>query len=134
MFKIEPVQDKEKQKELCGLFGCEFAEDFFSYYMYDMKSGKPMGFSQFEINGNSGFIKDLTELPEDNDVEAMFILGRQTMNFINACGGIECYAADNGNDPRLLHAIGFRKNDDGEWRATLEGMFDGKCDGHEVKL
>ena len=130
MFKIEPIQDKSRQKELCEIFGIEYDELSFGYYMYDYESKSPMGISQFEINGNSGYIKDLCEFPGLNDTEAMFILGRQTMNFIDLCGAHKCKASVAGTDNSLLKAIGFTLNDD-EFFADMTGFFDGsRCGGH----
>ena len=131
MFKIEPIQDKSRQKELCEIFGIEYDELSFGYYMYDYESKSPMGISQFEINGNSGYIKDLCEFPGLNDTEAMFILGRQTMNFINLCGSNLCYASDKIFDKKLLSSIGFKQKDDnGLLFCDTSGMFDGKCGNH----
>ena len=78
MFKIEPVQEKSKQKELCDIFSVEYREEYFSYIMFDIESGDLMGFSQFEIKSESGYISDIREIKGGSDNEAMFILGRQT--------------------------------------------------------
>ncbi len=128
MFKIEPVQDKSKQKELCDLFSAEYNEDFFGYYMYDINTLAAMGFSQFEINGDSGYIKDLRSPKGEFDREAMFILGRQTMNFIDKCGAHKCYAALNAGDEQLLSSIGFKSLSEGRLYCDMRGMFDGHCD------
>ncbi len=127
MFKIEPVQDKAKQKEVCKLFEIKYSDDLFGYFMYDLDSGEPMGFSQFEINGESGYIKDLRSPKGEFDREAMFILGRQTMNFIDSCGSHFCYAADDAGDEQLLSSIGFKLNENGKLFSDMRGMFDGHC-------
>ena len=128
MFKIEPIQDKTRQKELCDLFKIEFSEDLFGYYMYDLSTDSPMGISQFEINGECGYIKDLKEFDGLCDNEAMFILGRQTMNFIDACGAHFCLAREDGGDKQLLSSIGFKaKNEEGFLVCDMNGMFSGHC-------
>lgn len=134
MFKIEPIQDKTRQKEICKLCFAEFRPDFFAYYMYDMTSGEPMGMSQFEIGEGYGYISELLPAQGCDDYEAMFILGRQTMNFIDFSGAHKCFASADGAEEKLLHAIGFRKDALGKWSIDMTGMFDGKCDGHTVKL
>ena len=92
-----------------------------------------MGMSQCEILGDGGYIYDIKEAPDSNDKEAMFILGRQTMNFIDLCGAHTCRASINAGEPKLLSAIGFSiKND--EYYCDMTGMFDGRCDGHEKKI
>ncbi len=133
MFKITPVQDKALQKEISELCGREFRPDALAYQMYDIKSGEIMGFSQFDIS-ECGYIYDLCEPEGRSDFEAMFILGRQTMNFIDSCGAHVCRTSDFSADQKLLHAIGFRKNENNEYFADMTGMFDDHCDGHEIKL
>ncbi len=128
MFKITPIQDKENQKEICDLCGAEFRYDAFAYMMYDLDTKEIMGMSQFEV-GDVGYIFDLREPPERNDFEAMFILARQTMNFIDLCGVHSCYIAENAGDDRLIRAVGF-KNTDGRLFCDMTGMFSGHCGGH----
>ena len=128
MFKITPIQDKSRQKEICKLCGAEFRPEAFAYQMYDLDGGEIMGMSQFEI-GESGYIYDIKEAPDRDDFEAMFILARQTMNFIDLCGTHTCYADKNAGNERLLKAIGFKENN-GKYLCDMKGMFDGHCDGH----
>ena len=129
MFKITPIQDKTRQKEICELCGAEFRPEAFAYQMYDLDSGEIMGMSQFEI-GNGGLIYDIKEAPDKYDFEAMFILARQTMNFIDLCGVHTCYAEKNASSERLLTAIGF-KEANGKYYCDMAGMFDGHCGGHK---
>ena len=133
MFKIAPCADKSRQKEICELCGAEFKPDAFAYQMIDVEDGHLMGMSQFDIS-ESGYIYNIKEANDLSDFEAMFILGRQTMNFIDSCGAHTCHAAADAGDEKLLHAIGFKKQDNGEYFRDMTGMFDGHCDGHEVKL
>ena len=132
MFKITPVQSKEEQIELCRLCNADYRDGAFAYIMFDIETGDVMGMSQFEI-GESGYIYDIKEAPSHDDFEAMFILGRQTMNFIDTCGAHTCYADKGAGAERLLKAIGFKKNDDRLY-CDMTGMFDGHCSGHKVEL
>ena len=125
MFKITPIEEKTRQKELCDLCGIKYIPLAFAYQMYDMDTGDIMGMSQFEI-GEFGYIYDIAEAPDHNDFEAMFILARQTMNFIDYCEVHICYADDNCADEEFLKAIGFKKNGD-KYFCDMNGMFDGKC-------
>ena len=128
MFKITPIQDKTRQKEVCDKCGAAFREDFFAYVMTDNESGALMGASQFEI-AKDGYISDLREASGLSDFEAMFILGRATMNFIDMCGAHTCRAALDAGEERLLKSIGF-KEVGGEYFSDMTGMFDGNCKGH----
>lgn len=128
MFKITPIQDKDLQKELCELCNIEFRPEAFAYQMFDAESLEFMGMSQFEI-GQYGYIYDIKEAPGRDDFEAMFILARQTMNFIDLCGAHICRAANNAADKSFLLAVGF-KEADSEYFCDMTGMFDGTCGGH----
>lgn len=134
MFKISPINDKQIQSEYAKACGVEYAPELFAYSMIDQETGELMGFSQFEIEERGGYIKSLAPRLGYSDFEAMFILGRATMNFIDLCGKHVCYAARNAGDERLLRCIGFKEFSESELVADMNGMFDGKCDGHTVKL
>ena len=130
MFKISPVADPELAKELSSACGISYTEGAFLYAATDMESGKLLAVSEFEILGEYGYIYAMRPAPEIDDFELMFILGRQTMNFIDLCGSHKCRAAADGTDNSLLRAIGFKESDDGFF-ADMTGFFDGsKCAGH----
>ena len=127
MFKITAVQSPTEQAQICRAVGAPLREGCFCYKMFDMESGELMGMSQFDVS-ESGRIYDLRDAGQ-SDYEAMFILGRQTMNVIESWGITDCYAESDAGDGRLLHAIGFRDRD-GALFCDLTGMFDGNCGNH----
>ena len=133
MFKIAPINERDIQKKYAEICGAEFLDGFFAYAMTDNETGELMGFSQFEINSD-GYIVDLCPATGLDDFEAMFILGRSTMNFIDMCGAHFCRAKKDAADEKLLRAIGFKPDGD-ELSVDMTGMFDGShCSGHAVKL
>lgn len=132
MFKITPINDKEMQKAQCELCGASFKPDLFAYQMLDVETGELMAVAQFEIDGEYGYIADLKPRIGYSDFEAMFILGRATMNFIDLCGTHRCRAAVDAADERLIKSIGFKQNG-GIYECDMTGMFDGNCGGHTVK-
>ena len=134
MYKISPIQTREKQEKYAIMCGTFYKEGSFGYAMTDEETGELMAMAQFEIEGSRGHIFDLRERVGTEDYEAMFILGRSTMNFIDLCGSHKCIIDKDAADARLIHAIGFRENEDGVLFCDMTGMFDGKCDGHTVKL
>ena len=134
MFKITPINDVNVQKDYAKACGTIYRPGFFGYAMSDAETLEIMGFAQFEIDSAGGYISDLMPRIGLEDFEAMFILGRATMNFIDLCGAHICRASVDAADPRLLHAIGFRNNGDAALYVDMTGMFDGHCDGHAVDL
>lgn len=132
MFKITPINDEGLQEKYANECGTEIRAGAFAYAMIDNETDELMGFSQFEIDGNYGYIFDILPRINHQDFEAMFILARSTMNFINLCGADFCICEDL-KDKRLVKVTGF-KLIDGKYIADMRGMFDGHCDGHEVNL
>lgn len=130
MFKITPVGDTAEALALSEGAGLPYFKGAFYYKMFDMESGELMGFSVFEIHKNMGEILALYEVEGKDDFEAMFILGRQTLNFIDLCGTHLCKATDTYASERMLSAIGFQKQESGDFLIHLEGMFDGHCGNH----
>ena len=133
MFKIIPIQDTEEQQRIAALCGAEYKSGHFAYAMLDYDTLEVMGFSQFEILGEVGFITDIKERLGKDDFEAMFILARQTMNFIDTCGAHKCRLGKDAASERLSLAAGFKKSADGYF-CDMTGMFDGHCSGHAVNL
>ena len=135
MFKITPVQNIEEQRKYADECGIPCREGFFAYAMLDTDTLELMGMAQFEIGESGGYITDLVPKIDYDDFEAMFILGRQTMNFIDLCGVHTVRASAETTDEQLLRAIGFKKQECGEYFCNMDGMFDGKhCSGHAVDL
>ena len=134
MFKISPIQDENTKQKHALLCNTNAKEGYFAYQMIDTDTLSLMGFSQFDINGDTAYIKDLKEPSHLSDFEAMFILSRQTMNFIDMCGCHKCIAAPDAGNERLLLAIGFKKQENGEYFVDMTDMFTGHCSGETVKL
>ena len=131
MFKISPIQSPEEQSRCAEKCNSKYREGTFAYSMNDSKPGELMGISQFEINENGGYLFDLRPADGYDDYEAMFILGRATMNFIDLCGTHILHANENSADTTLLRAIGLKPNGDGTYFCDMTGFFDGShCSGH----
>ena len=131
MFKITPIQSADEQITVATQCNTEYREGAFAYAMVDSDSGKLMGFSQFEITDKGGHLLDLRPVGKDDDYEAMFILGRATMNFIDLCGAHTLYAENTAGDTTLLRAIGLRPTENGDLFCDMTGFFDGShCSGH----
>ena len=131
MFKIAPIQSIDEQIEVASVCGSDYKAGAFGYAMRDSKTNAIMGFAQFEINDNGGMLLDLREAKGLDDYEAMFILGRATMNFIDMCGAHTLFATSESGDANLLRAIGLKLMEDGNYFCDMTGFFDGShCSGH----
>ena len=130
MFKISPVTEPSLAREYAEICGAEYRDEAFLYAATDCESGELLAVSHFEILGEYGYIYSIKTVPGLDDFELTFILGRQTMNFIDLCGSHKCRASATGSDNSLLRAIGFSEAD-GEFYVDMTGFFDGShCGGH----
>ena len=130
MFKISPIQNIEEQILCAKKCNTEYKKGAFAYAMNDADTGELMGFSQFEINGNGGFLHDLRPADGYDDYEAMFILGRATMNFIDLCGVKIAFFDGKCTDDALLRRIGFSTDEKGRYTLSLDGFFTHACQHH----
>ncbi|MBR2324850.1 MAG: hypothetical protein IKA53_02280 [Clostridia bacterium] len=131
MFKIFPIQDEKTKSTYAAACGAVARADAFAYGMADAESLAIMGFSQFDLDGNRATLYDLKERLGQSDFEAIFILGRATLEFVERCGAEECFASLTAADETLLRAIGLRTEREGGLSGRIAGMFDGHCDGHK---
>ena len=126
MLIVSPVQTENEKDELCRLCGVAKVDGAFMYVAN--VDGKPVGISQFEISGEQCVVYNLANAEGKNDFEAMFIMGRQTLNFCDMCGSHDAFLQDADKvDERLRTAIGFQLTSDGRWYMDLRGFFEEHC-------
>jgi hypothetical protein len=125
MLIIKPIQDKNFQKEMCALCGFTFDPLQFAYSAEN--DGELIASCQFDILGKESEISEFgMVVGKDEDLEALIILGRAVLNFLELSGAERCtYTA---KETRLAKAIGF-KEIEGKYNIELKGLFDGKCAG-----
>jgi hypothetical protein len=129
MLIIRPIQDKEQQASFCEACGVPFLEEALAYAAYEETVF--LGISQFTVNDSFGTIHHLAPKVGIKDNEALFIMGRQTMNWIDLLGIHTCRCHIDATTPTLLFALGFTDPPKDSYIYTdMTGMFDGACGGH----
>ena len=128
MLTVKPIQSKSDQEFFCSKCNIPYDEDLMAYGAY--VDGEFVGICQFAIKGDRGFIKNIAPVSGTNDFEAMFIMGRGTMNFIDLCGAHKAIAIKDAGNESLLKAIGFKQNENDEFFCDMTGFFEGNCSGH----
>ena len=129
MLKVLPIQTKEEQKSICSMCGVDYNADLLAYAAYD--DDKLMGVCQFRLTANGGEIYDLAHAKDTQSFEALFIMGRGTLNFIDLCGVHYARFCGDVSNETLLSAIGFKKQNDGSFDINLEGFFTDHCGNHK---
>ncbi len=129
MLTIHPVQDKNEQRRLCNICDVPYRPGDFAYAAY--VDGQFVGLSQFRVDDSRGYLDDLVSSPGTNDAEALFIMGRQTLNWIDLLGLHTCRARSDSAPRKLLHIMGFSEEENQDiLTADMTHMFDGHCGGH----
>lgn len=125
MLKILPIQSKLTQEEICLKCGVKYNPDLLAYSA--SVDDKLAGVCQFKLTDKGGIIYDLAPTTDFYSRDALFVMGRGTLNFIDLCGVHFAKYAGEVTDEALLTQIGFKKNDDGVFEINLEGFFTDHC-------
>lgn len=129
MLTVKPIRTKAEQELFCAKCNIPYDVDLLAYSAH--VDDVFVGMCQFGIKGERGYIKNIVSHEGIDDFEAMFIMGRGTLNFIDLCGAHEAECARDAGEPRLLTALGFKDTGEENLYADLHGMFDGKCSDHK---
>ena len=136
MLKVLPIQTKAEQEALCLRCNIKFDPDLLAYAA--SVDGEVVGICQFKLTDKGGFIHDIATVtdrdePLDDkarsasDFEALFVMGRGALNFIDLCGVHMAYYVGQVIDERLISAIGFKRDAEGVLKMNLEGFFTDHC-------
>ena len=134
MLKVLPIQSKLRQEEICLKCKIDYNPDLLAYAA--TVDEELVGICQFKLTDKGGVLYDLAKVSdrmenkECSDFEAMFVMGRGTLNFIDLCGVHSATFEGKNPDDGLLRAIGFSKNGDGVYEINLEGFFTDHCHNH----
>ena len=128
MLKILPIQSKADQELYCARCGVTYREDALAYAA--SVDEKFIGICQFRTAGEVGEVYDLTLIPGVEDFEAIFLMGRAALNFIDLCGVHKAIYASETADESLLKAVGFQKNQNGVFEMDLKDFFLHPCQHH----
>ncbi len=130
MLKVLPIQSKEEQKELCRRCEITYRPELLMYCA--SVNGEAVGVCQFITTDKGGLIYDISKLKDreedpKSDMEALFVMGRGALNFIDLCGVHYARYVGESPDGALLRAIGFKQNAEGVYEIDLTGFFTDHC-------
>ena len=125
MYKVLPIQSKDEQLKLCLECGVEFDADLLAYAV--SVDDKFAGICQFKLTDKGGKIYDLAPSKSNRCDEALFVMGRGALNFIDLCGVHFATYEGDVYDEALLLRIGFKKSENGGFEIDLNGFFTDHC-------
>ena len=125
MLEVLPIQEKNRQEAICLRCGVEYNPELMAYSAH--VDGELVGVCQFTMTDKGGQLVDLANAQGVKDTQALFVIGRATLNFIDLCGVRYATCASTDIDEVMLRAIGFSKNSDGIYAVDLTHFFDHPC-------
>lgn len=128
MLIIRPIADKRVQAEFAEMCSVPYYADDLAYAGY--VDDTFVALSQFRLHETGGILDTLALRRGSTDWEALFILARQTLNWIDLRGFHTCHCSPEAGDAGLLKLVGFTKESDGSLKADMTHMFDGSCTEH----
>lgn len=129
MLVVKPVEDKSYQEELCREAGVRYNPDAMAYVVY--VDTFTVGMCQFGLSGDTGTIYSFMPIGKGkDDTEAMFIMGRTVLSFIESCGMEYADITEAETTERLKYVIGFKEGPDGRFVMRIKGIFEHHCNGN----
>lgn len=125
MLIIKPIMDKKVQEELGNLCDAEFNPDYLAFSAHD--NDKFVGFCQFSVDGDVATMTDARLIKDLVDFEAMFIMSRGALNYMDLCGFHKAKCLPSAADLTLIRSIGFKQNENGVFEMDLTAEFTEKC-------
>ncbi len=127
MLEIKPINDKKEQEKISLACGMKYRPELFAYKAFE--GGELLASAHFDIEGRTATVYGMKQvIGSKDDLEAMFILGRAVLNFLDLCGVETAYfdLSEEGNG-RMARLLGFRR-EDGKMSISLKGLFTSPCD------
>lgn len=137
MLTAKKVLDASTADTLCRLCSTQYDADRLYYAIYE-NDGSPLapeqeiptvlGVCGFGIKGSKAIIYDIMPKKDTYDLEAMYILGKAVLNFVDLCGIKQAeFLAD---DKKLAKHLEFAEKD-GALSLCLEDYFTEPCKRHK---
>ena len=129
MLIIKPIQEKNYQEEVCNLCGFSYNPLAFAYSEKD--NDNLIAGCQFDILGKEAVVLDFGMKKETSeDIEALIILGRAVLNFMELSGAEKCtFRISSSKSEEYAKMLGFKLSDN-IYKINLKGLFDSKCQHH----
>ena len=132
MLEVKPIQSKLEQEAACARCAMPYDADLLAYAA--TVEDVLVGVCQFTMRETGGSLRTLGSVADRApDFEAMFVLGRAALNFIDLCGvhfaTFDAPIRDEAEE-RLIRAIGFTYDENGRWSVDLTHFFEHPCQHH----
>ena len=126
MLRARAIRDINEQKNCCEVCGMTHNPDMLYFAIFENETDC-LGTLEFRFTKEGARITDVKPKLETYDEEAMFILGKATLNFIDLVG--PKYVEYTAEDTKLSQLLEFYPKN-GVLQVNLEGYFTEPCKRH----
>lgn len=132
MFQVTPVRSRELQAEMAAAVGCPFFENTFAFCAVELSDDaeKVLGLialCQFTYTPEEAVIRSVGIMPGSESDEAVTVLIRGVMSFLDHAEIPFVYIDENAAAPDMLKAWSFRKTEDGRLGIDLKKFYRAPC-------
>ena len=135
MLIIRRITDKSFQEELCVLCGAEYDPHSFAYLAAEGRAEKEgvvidsyIGILQFTMDSGGGYINTLKTVEGVSDDEALIIMTRAAMQYMNSIELPYVYIDEDAAPAYLINRMSFRQDDHGEYCIDLDKFYAAPCE------
>ena len=126
MLRARALRDIEEQKSCCSVCGMVHNPDMLYFAIFENETAC-LGTLEFRFTKEGAVFTDVKPKVGTYDDEAMFILGKATLNFIDLVG--PKYVEYAAGDEKLCRLLEFYPKN-GVMQVNLNGYFDEPCKRH----
>lgn len=135
MLIIRKIYDRDVQKRLCNECGIKYLDNAMAYHAIESDNpseeyGKELALLQFTIGPGGAKFENITAFPGVSDPEAMILISRTAMEFLNAGCKIRYLRIEAGAaEEILIKTLGFKKRADQDvYDIDLDKFYQSPCD------
>ena len=135
MLVIRRIYDKSLQEKLCLESGSRYNERAFAYFAAngsfdgnDIVIDSYIGVLQFTIDMGGGYIETLSTVKGVSDDEALIIMTRAAMEYMDSIDLPYVYIDEDAADPFLIDRMGFKRDMHGEYSIDLGRFYQSPCE------
>ena len=132
MFEVQPIRSPELQAEVAEKLGGKYIDGTFAFYAAEMEDDftnvkYPIALLQFTLSPEKAVIKSLDIREGSEDDEAVTVLVRAAMSWVNKADVPFIEFDDGATDDEYIRSVSFRRNENGRWSVDLGKFYKSPC-------
>ena len=132
MFEVQPIRSQELQAAVAEKLGGKYLDGTFAFYAAELEDDftnvkYPIALLQFTFTSEKAVIKSLDIREGSEKDEAVTVLVRAVMSWVNRAEVPYIEFDDGAADEDYIRSVSFRRNENGRWSVDLEKFYRSPC-------